>query len=541
MQRLNVFKNLYFSYLAIVLLAFLLVLVQCKYEHEIIFNVIENCLFALVLVSFSLLVRNHKIRRFCGLIAYVGFSVMLILETLYYLLFKVFVSASTLYLVFDSNSDESIEFLESYIGFHEIVSAVILFCLIIFSLKKLNKQYQTIASTFSRYSLQIILIIIISIGYLKFSTHIIYNLPYLFAKSYVEYSEVSKNLEDYANNPKGNFRDATSPLTKDESGVFVLILGESTVRSNLGIYGYQRQTTPNLSKLSDELWIYNDVISSNSHTIESVSKMLTLGNYENPNLILQGSIVQLANTAGFQTHWLSNQRPIGMYESLITKMARSSQKTNFLTTMHGRHNRILDESLLPELNTLLESPSSAPKFIVIHLAGTHMLYQNRYPENQIIFRDNPPNIRHASPSNIKTVNHYDNAVYYNDFIIRSIIEQIKQLNTQSAVLYVSDHGEELFQDADFAGHNEDVATKSMYEVPFILWQSEDYKKEANLTYVPDRSYMTDDFFHSMANLLQIKSNVVDSTRSIFSEYFRPRKRLLLNDKNYDTTYSQSRE
>ena len=88
----------------------------------------------------------------------------------------------------------------------------------------------------------------------------------------------------------------------------------------------------------------------------------------------------------------------------------------------------------------------------------------------------------------------------------------------------------------FAGHNEDVATRSMYEIPFFIWQSEKYKNDVNLKFDPDNSYMTDDFFHSMADVLQISSTAVDSTRSIFSEYFKPRKRLLASGKDYETLF-----
>jgi heptose-I-phosphate ethanolaminephosphotransferase len=106
------------------------------------------------------------------------------------------------------------------------------------------------------------------------------------------------------------------------------------------------------------------------------------------------------------------------------------------------------------------------------------------------------------------------------------------------VLYLSDHGEELFQDADFSGHNEDVATKSMYDIPFFLWQSDIYKKDKSLTFHANRKYMADDFFHTMAHVLQISSTMVDTTRSIFSKSFKIRPRLVLTGQDYDTLFDQ---
>jgi len=537
MHIFNKFKLLFFNYLAVIIAALVLVLFHSNFEGEIALNCIENALFAVILISISYLMRNNKFRRIYGQLAFIGFSLTMIFETLYYLLFKVFISPSTLYLFFDTNTNESIEFIQSYIGGFEIFSTLALLAVSLFCFKRLKNQYASFGVVSVKLSLKIVLLIGITLGYLKWSTHIIYNLPYLSIKSFIEYSRVSKQLDVYTLDEHGLFEDASSSLGQQNEGVYVLILGESTARSHMGLYGYERQTTPRLNSISNSLWTFNDVISPNTHTIESVTKMLTRGNYENLDLTSKGSIIQLANAAGFKTIWLSNQRPVGVHESLVTKIARSAAVVRFMTTMHGRHNRILDQDLLPELDAILDTPSNQPKFIIVHLSGTHMLYENRYPEDEQVFWGTP-NIAYESEDNFRTVNHYDNAVLYTDFIIYNIIQKIKGLNTKSTVLYLSDHGEELFQDADFSGHNEDVATKSMYDIPFFLWQSEIYKKDKSLTFHADRKYMADDFFHTMAEVLQISSTKVDTTRSIFSKFFKVRQRLVLTGQDYDTLFDQ---
>ena len=531
-------KPLFFNYLAVIVAALVLVLLHSNFEREIALNGIENGLFALILVSISGLIINDKLRRIYGQFAFIGFCITMIFETLYYLLFKVFISPSTLYLLLDTNTNESFEFIQSYIGGLEIFSALVLIVVSLFCFKRIKAQYASFAVDSGTLSLTMVLLIGVTIGYLKWSTHIIYNLPYLTIKSFVEYSKISKKLDAYALEKPGLFEDANSILTQQNEGVYVLILGESTARSHMGLYGYERQTTPRLDSMSNSLWRFNDVISPNAHTIESITKMFTLGNYENLDLIPKGSIIQLANAAGFKTFWLSNQRPVGINESLVTKIARSASEVKFTTTMHGRHNRILDQALLPELDAILKTSTQQPKFIIVHLAGTHMLYENRYPEDEQEFWDTP-NIAYTSEDNFRIVNHYDNAILYTDFIIHDIIKKIEALKTKSTVLFLSDHGEELFQDADFAGHNEDVATKSMYDIPFFLWQSERYANDQSLIFDANRPYMTDDFFHTMAEVLQISSNVVDTTRSIFSKSFKARPRLVLSGQDYDTLFDQN--
>ena len=139
----------------------------------------------------------------------------------------------------------------------------------------------------------------------------------------------------------------------EENEVYVIILGESSSRSHMGIYDYYRSTTPMLENIKDDLLIYNDVVSPHAFSIGSISKALTLGNYESPSSISSGSIIQLANTSNFETTWLSNQRPIGIYESLITKISLSSNSQKFLTSTIARNNKVLDEDLLPRSGLLI--------------------------------------------------------------------------------------------------------------------------------------------------------------------------------------------
>ena len=123
---------------------------------------------------------------------------------------------------------------------------------------------------------------------------------------------------------------------------------------------------------------------------------------------------------------------------------------------------------------------------------------------------------------------------YNDFIIDSIINKIKRKHAESFLLYFSDHGEEVFHTIKFAGHNDDVGTLPMFQIPFLLWQSKSFKEKNIIQTDLDRSYMTDDLFHSIADLCGVNSPYVDLERSIFSEKYIKRKRIILNNKDYDS-------
>ena len=247
------------------------------------------------------------------------------------------------------------------------------------------------------------------------------------------------------------------------------------------------------------------------------------------------SIIQLANTSNFETTWLSNQRPIGIYESLITKISLSSNSQKFLTTTIARNNKVLDENLLPELDKVLFSNEHNKKFIVVHLIGSHLNYKNRYPDTFKVFKDEPLT-KFESQESFNKINQYDNAILYTDFIASEIIKKIEALNVKSFVLFLSDHGEEVYKDRNMAGHNEAIPTKDMFDIPFMLWRSDKYKHDKMLSINFDRKYMIDDLFHSLSDLLSISSLEVDSTRSIFNRGFKDRKRIILDSVDYDTFF-----
>ncbi|MGB0769157.1 MAG: phosphoethanolamine transferase [Flavobacteriaceae bacterium] len=353
-------------------------------------------------------------------------------------------------------------------------------------------------------------------------------------RSLVIYQNESKEFDIYKNNKNGNFKNIQK-IPSNHKEVYVLVLGESTTKSHLGIYGYDRPTTPHLRSKKDEIILFQDVISPHTYSIGAVTKLLTLANYEDPKATHTGSIIQLANSVGFETYWLSNQRPLGSGNSLITRLSASVDYSKFLTSVIERNSTTLDESLLNDLDIVLEESKSNKIFIVLHLIGTHHNYQERYPASFNVF-NGEVNSNFKSKESRNKINHYDNAVLYNDFVVNAIIEKVKSTNINSFVLYLSDHGEELYRDRNMAGHNEDTPTQLMYEIPFMLWQSEKYKNYRSIDIDINRRYMTDDLFHSLADLMGIQSDRVNYKRSIFSNIFEERKRIVLDSIDYDTAF-----
>ena len=61
---------------------------------------------------------------------------------------------------------------------------------------------------------------------------------------------------------------------------------------------------------------------------------------------------------------------------------------------------------------------------------------------------------------------YDNALYYNDYIVSGIIDKFR--DEETLVIYVPDHGEAVYDEGGFAGHIEENPSRHMIEVPVIM-------------------------------------------------------------------------
>lgn len=531
---MKIFKSILFKYLLVIFVAFLFDVFFNEISKGVFLNLIENILFAFIFVSIHYLSTNKTLNKVIFVVLFFIFSTTVFIETVYYYLFQTTFNSSTVFVILDSNSNESIEFAEFYINKPIVIFGVLILIVIIqtfLSLKHINfKQIKT-------FKIKVIGLILAILVFLKLSSLIIYNLPYMTVRAGVEYFNESKKLGEYVNDKYGNFNNVHRELINQEKEIYVFIIGESTSRLHLGLYDYYRNTTPLLKEIKDELLIYKDVISPDTYTIASLTKALTLGNYENPNAKYDGSIIQLLNQAKFKTYWISNQKPIGTNESHVTKLALGADKTFFLNIKRTNEKTVLDIDLIKKMNEVLLEEGDK-KVIFLHTLGTHFNYRYRYPEGFNYFDKDIPKTKFKKQDIYDEINAYDNAVRYTDYVVRNVIETVRKLETSSVVLYFSDHGEEVYDSIEFSGHLRDkLQTKNVYEIPMVLWYSDKYSAKKEIFPNLGSKYMIDDLFHSIADLTGVDANEVDSTRSIFSRYFKERNRIVKDSINYDLHFT----
>ena len=520
-----------------ILISFCFEFIFKELTYHSLHNLIENILFAILITLTITLLRGTKIKNVMTKTLLLLFSFFTLLESLYFYLFDTFFNTSAVFVILETNSEEAKEFLFSKIDVAPILFTIIFLLITVAMFLKLDfKNEEHKFHSISKIKIGFLIAGILIV--LKVSTLIIYNLPYLILRTPSRYYEDTEKFKVYGKeNQLGNFKNVEVDSTSEKK-LYVVVIGESTNRRHFGIYNdYYRNTTPLLSDIKNELFVFEDVISPHTYTIGALTKALTLGNYENPELNHQGSIIQLFNQANFNTYWLSNQRPVGVMDTKVTKIATGSKYFRFLNTKHTNEKTPLDIDLVNKLKDIVKQDGDN-KVVFLHMLGTHMDYKRRYPKPFDFYTD-IPQTDFKSNKAFSTINAYDNSIRYNDFLIREVIETVRRQNVEGYVLYFSDHGQEVYNHKEFFGHTlDEETTKDMYQIPYLLWVTDEYKKNNSLNFDVTKKYMTDDLIHSIADISHVSSEEIDSSRSIFNSNFKERQRIIQDTIDYDIIFNK---
>lgn len=318
-------------------------------------------------------------------------------------------------------------------------------------------------------------------------------------------------------------------LDAAERRTYVLILGEGASRAHMSLYGYSRPTSTPLDALRNELVVYDNVVSMFGTTAPSLNAAFLFPQNRQKQ---QGiaSILTLHRQAGFKTYWLTNNLAEEKGRGAAWFAASADVLINKNLAVSFTQLSTYDEILLPELEKALQD--NAPnKFIVLHLAGMHPTYDFRFPPERKTFADNDITGLYRrgelSDAQIRKINAYDNAMTYNNANVRAVIDAVAKNGGTAYVLTLSDHSQQLYEVPEaFQGHAPTGGTRFMYDIPFFVWLSPEYRERnrefaATLPAGRKRFWKMDEGLgHSLAELSRINFGGFRPERSIFSKEYR---------------------
>ena len=280
-------------------------------------------------------------------------------------------------------------------------------------------------------------------------------------------------------------------------GVYVLVIGESQNRKHMSAYGYNRETTPWLDSMKndDQFLLMKNAYANQVQTVPALSYALTAKNqYNQIELSSAWSLLEVAKAAGFDTVWLSNQAKYGVYDTPTTVIASEAEQQQWINDSTGEsvETAYYDEKLLDAMDKIQLSNNM---LIIIHLMGSHVDYNQRYPQN---FE------QYSSGSKIDK---YDNSILYNDFVMKNIYERVKIIPNFKDLIYFSDHAEGIDQGLD---HNPDYFVPDMTKIPMYMYLSDSYVQEhpqvlALLKTEQDYYFTNDLIYNTMLGIMNIKT------------------------------------
>lgn len=492
-----------------------------SYKHIVVTIIINTILF----ISIGILLLFCKSRTqklvFSGLfvISYLPNAIY----TSYLLFAHVLLQKNSVISLFETNPEESREFLVHYFSPWIIVVCLVyvLLCFLIIWKMRAGEPLKMRDHKITFFSALASVLLVVSLPALSQSVYFVN-----FYKLFVNY-KIRLNKEECAIIERQSQPYEVKDIYQDTvPKTIVVVIGESLTRRHMSLYGYPRTTNPRLAALGDSLLAYDDVISPQVHTIPVLRSILTLADRDNPDYITdKPSMLELFNRAGYDTYFISTQPFGGNFKTSYDALLNLSKNLSNLSV-----EKQPDEIILPTFRNILTGDNKKNKLILIHMIGNHMAYEFRYTPSFNIFNNEKDHFieetEFRDKKAIRTIDKYDNSVLYNDFVISQLIKILEEQTSQkTALVYFSDHGEEVYETRDFAGHAYEKVSPSMCEIPFLVWMSPNFKKQRkDLILNTKRSYSTCDFLYSLSDLAGLHYSDYDDKRSVFSIDFEPKER-----------------
>jgi len=243
----------------------------------------------------------------------------------------------------------------------------------------------------------------------------------------------------------------------DDSLTLIVVIGESFIKWHSPLYGYELNTTPYLSEAyrKGNLFAFNDVSTPyniTSKVLRNVFSSNSVGFHERWSD--SPFFPAVFRSHGYEVHFWDNQyQPYSKegFDFSLNVFLHSQYNSEYVFSLQNKKQFEFDGELVEQYmaeTAILPQPKW--QMVIFHLMGQHAAYYNRFPHDGRFNHFHVDSIKRTEPymtaEKRQLIADYDNAVYYNDKVIKNIIQAFVK---RSAVLvFFSDHGEEVYDYQD---------------------------------------------------------------------------------------------
>ena len=501
------YKNFILIFLFFISFLFIGIFKNSIFDYNSIKNLIAFYVGISTLTLISVCFFNKKFKLLSYILQLIFlFPTLFILQ--YFFISGGLVNIDTILAVFQTNFGEAKSYIYDFIGIKQIVGFIIILIFSIFILKNNNKLKLNNINN-KKFLVILILSILLNLFLIyKYKNNFVVKTAFDTTKYLKVYRDFKKqvserNVNDIKIEEKENIN----------KGIYVLVIGESQNKEHMSAYGYNKKTTPWLEAMENEenFIKFENIYACNTHTVPVLSYALTSKNQYNEIDISEAvSILDVAKAADIQTVWLSNQIHYGGWDTPVSVIADSAQQQKWINKNFGEHSRttFYDIELIQALKSIKLYDNM---LIIIHLMGNHGYYEDRYPEEFNIFKNE--NSRIAK---------YDNSILYNDYVVKNIFETVKGIPNFKALIYFADHADAVDQNL---GHDVTQYVPNMTYIPFYVFLSDSYIRNNKQLYINlcnnRNCFWTNDLlFDLLLRILNIKiPEIYEQENDITSENY----------------------
>lgn len=466
-SRVYIERKVYFCQISLLfLLANSIFLIKLVLGNFIGLSSVKNYAnFSIALLNLALLLpmlfEKHVIRsvlRFIFL-AVILLPVFVILG--YYSVTSTVFAPDTLLAIAQTNIQEAIEYAKDNFSCKTIFLIILANASVFFVAIKNTQKI-----LWNKYNLFLVLFCITAclVGVYKYRDNIITDIPKQASKTLAQYKNFSKERTDR--------KDNMSKLLlshKPEAGVYVLVIGESQNRAHMQAYNYHRATTPWLDSMKNDknMLLFTKAYSCHTHTVPTLLYALTAKNQYN-NIAVKNavSVLEVAEAAGFETVWLSNQVKYSAWDTPVTSIASEANQQKWINSTLGESTNTdyFDGKLIEELEKIKITDKM---LIVMHLMGNHGSYEQRYPK------------AFEKYDGKNTIDKYDNSIIYNDYVISQVYKRARKIPNFKGLVYCSDHADAIDKNLS---HDAAQFDFDMTHIPLYIYLSDSYIQNNSAKY-----------------------------------------------------------
>lgn len=440
-----------------------------------------------------------------------------IFQIFYYIKFNHCLTEKGTMAIYQTDFNEALEYISSLgiLGVFSIVSIIV----VVWSYYSFSKTLFSKLEVVNMSKLQGIFIICL---FVPLTYYIIGNLSY---KTYF-YDLVRsthgwfQSIKTYRTGRADILENLVVKMNQEQSAPhsIIVVLGESAGRDFMSAFTPMHEiTTPWLQEKanSSNFLLFKNTYACDYSTVPVLSRTLTESNYySNQNFNNSLSFVDIAKEAGYDTYWFSNQGVVGVADTPITLVAETAKYKKWIC--QDDTDTQYDNELLKYLKMV---DAAKNNLIVVHLAGSHIDYNNRYPKSFQKWTD---------PGETGRLADYKNSLYYTDYVLKNIFEYANDNLNLDVMLYVSDHGTDPNR-----SRNPDATKFVCLRVPMFIYYSNSYQEQHidivnNLNNNQNAFFSNDLVYDLICGLLDVQSNHYEPQNSLTSsEYIHNKESLIV--------------